>query len=97
MLVKCRKWSLFIRWRFKAWRIKQWRFRLSDALPIDRYLLNNVADGGSVDTVDHGGRVVGLPVGEDPSVGTLEDDGQAPPDVAQMLNLNPPKWRLGRK
>ena len=52
--------------------------------------LNNVggsADGGSVDTVDHGGRVVGLPVGEDPSVGTLEDDGQAPPDVAEGLVL----------
>ena len=52
--------------------------------------LNNVggsADGGSVDSVDHGGRVVGLPVGEDPSVGTLEDDGQAPPDVAEGLVL----------
>ena len=52
--------------------------------------LNNVggsADGGSVDSVDHGGRVEGLPVGEDPSVGTLEDDGQTPPDVAEGLVL----------
>ena len=52
--------------------------------------LNNVggsADGGSLDSVDHGGRVVGLPVGEDPSIGTLEDDGQAPPDVAEGLVL----------
>ena len=40
-----------------------------------------------MDSVDHGGRVVGLPVGEDPSVGTLEDDGQAPPDVAEGLVL----------
>ena len=40
------------------------------------------ADGGSVDSVDHGFRVVGLPVGEDPGVGAMEDDGQAPPDVA---------------
>ena len=45
------------------------------------------ADGDSQDSVDDGGRVVWLPVGEDPGVGALEDDGQAPPDMAEGLVL----------
>ena len=50
-------------------------------------MFGDSADGGSLDTVDDGGRGAGQPVGEGPGVGALEDDRQPPPDVAEGLDL----------
>ena len=50
-------------------------------------MVGDSADRGSLESVDDGGRMVGLPLGEDPGVGALEDGRQAPPDMAEGLVL----------